>query len=67
MPRGGYRRGAGRKPGPASLPVDWLDADGLTPLEALLAIAGNADTPMRLRVWAAKEAALYCHRKLALP
>jgi len=63
--RGGARTGAGRPVGSkTSKPVPWLDASGMSPLQTLLTIAGNPETPMRLRVWAAKEAALYCHPKL---
>lgn len=64
--RGGKRDGAGRPPGSAtSRPVDWLDADQMTPLQVLLTIAGDLRTPWRLRAWAAKEAAPYIHPRLA--
>ena len=64
--RGGKRDGAGRPPGSAtSKAVDWLDADQMTPIQALLAIMRDDRTPLRLRAWAAKEAAPYLHPRLA--
>ena len=62
---GGRRDGAGRPPGsPSSRPVDWLDADGLTPLEVLEAIMRDSRTPAGLRVWCAVQAAPFRHRRL---
>lgn len=60
MPRGGRRAGAGPKPTLAP----WLTG-GLTPLETLLEIMRSPDAPLTTRLAAAKEAAPYCHRKLA--
>lgn len=61
MPRGGRREGAGPKPTLAP----WLNKDGLSPLETLLEIMRSVDAPLTTRLAAAKEAAPYCHRKLA--
>lgn len=61
MPRGGRREGAGPKPERAP----WLLNGGMSPLETLLEIMRSVDAPLKLRAWAAKEAAPYCHRKLA--
>jgi hypothetical protein len=64
--RGGKREGAGRPPGsPTSRPAPWLNTDNLTPVEALLAIMRDSRTPIKLRAWAAKEAAPYVHPRLA--
>lgn len=63
--RGGHREGAGRPPGsPTSRAVDWLDADGLTPLEVLEAIMRDSRTPITLRGWCAVAAMQYRHRRL---
>lgn len=61
MPRGGPRPGAGQKPEKAP----WLTNGGLSPLETLLEIMRSVEAPLKLRAWAAKEAAPYVHRKLA--
>ena len=64
--RGGRRDGAGRPQGSAtSKAAPWLNTHNLTPMEALLAIMRDNRTPMRLRVWCAKEAAPYVHPRLA--
>ena len=64
MPKGSPRPNAGRR-GQYDVKAEWLTADGLTPLETLLEIMRSVEAPLKLRAWAAKEAAPYVHRKLA--
>lgn len=60
MARGGARTGAGRKP----RQPDLIDVGHhVTPLEFLLAVMNKAELDMRLRLDAAKSAAIYVHAK----
>lgn len=64
MPKGSPRPTAGRR-GRYDVKAEWLTTDGLSPLETLLEIMRSVEAPLKLRAWAAKEAAPYVHRKLA--
>lgn len=62
MARGGARTGAGRKPRqPELMNIGRHE----TPLEFLLAVMNKAELDMRLRLDAAKSAAIYIHAKMA--
>jgi hypothetical protein len=71
MPRGGWREGAGRKPGSANLRTraiaDQAAAEGRTPLEIMLKAmrwheeAGRWDQAAAV----ARDAAPYCHPRLS--
>lgn len=69
MPKGGYRPGAGRKPGAAAVKVreaaDRLAKDGLTPLDYLVGILRGTHEFDPEKFEAAKYAAPYIHPRLA--
>jgi len=66
--RGGKRPGAGRKPGSknkASAAREKAIAEsGLTPLEYMLSVMRNDETPRDVRLEAARSAAPYVHPRL---
>ena len=72
MARGGHRPGAGRKKGQVSkeaaarkvIQVQAAEG-GITPLEYMLSILRNESLEQSARFAAAKEAAPYCHNRLA--
>ena len=69
MPRGGARKGAGRKPG-ASTKLNEAArkrvlAEGISPLDFMLEILRDNDLPTADRFEAAKAAAPYVHARLA--
>lgn len=69
MPRGGARKGAGRKPG-ASTKLNQAArekalAAGISPLDYMLQLLRNEDLPRPDRFEAAKAAAPYVHARLA--
>lgn len=65
--RGGVRPGAGRPKGSPNVgPATFLPADpNITPLELLMQVVRSPEAPLKLRLWAAKEAAPYTHAKLS--
>mgnify|MGYP000265227616 CR=1 FL=1 len=68
MDHGGYRKGAGRKPGSKTTKraEEAIKAaeEGITPLAYMLSVLRNeAETPER-RSWAAEKAAPYMHPRL---
>lgn len=69
MPRGGKREGAGRKPGSANNRsreiADKAMAEGITPLEFMLAVMRDETAEQAARMDAAKSAAPYVHPRLA--
>ena len=67
MPSGGARPGAGRPKGSKNdEPATFLPADpNITPLELLMQVVRSPEAPLKLRLWAAKEAAPYTHAKLS--
>lgn len=66
---GGARPGAGRKPGIPNKVTQKREAEiaesGLTPLEYMLSILRDETQDAAARFEAAKQAAPYCHAKLA--
>ena len=68
MARGGARPGAGRKPGSANKRTreiaDAAAAEGVTPLEYMLAILRDEQAAPEARMDAAKSAAPYMHPRL---
>lgn len=66
---GGARKGAGRKKGAASAKTrkiaDKAADEGLTPLEYLLGVMRNEETPAPVRLDAAKAAAPFIHPRLS--
>ena len=69
MARGGKREGAGRKPGSATRRTreiaDAIAETGLTPLDYMLGILRDETADASARFEAAKQAAPYCHARLA--
>jgi len=67
--KGGAREGAGRKPGVPNKVTAKREAEiaesGLTPLEYMLSILRDETQEVAARFEAAKQAAPYCHAKLA--
>ena len=67
--KGGAREGAGRKPGVPNKVTAQREAEiaqsGLTPLEYMLSILRDENQEDAARFEAAKQAAPYCHAKLA--
>ena len=70
MPRGGRRRGAGRKPGTQSKKLrkvaELIVAEGDTPLDILMKVARNPEVDLQLRVEASGRAAPFVHPRLAM-
>jgi len=66
--RGGTRPGAGRPKGSKTgQHATFLPSDPtLTPLGLLMQVVRSLDAPLKLRLWAAKEASPYCHAKVAV-
>jgi len=64
MPKGSPRPTGGRR-GQYDVKAPWLVVEKASPLDVLLEIMRSVEAPLKLRAWAAKEAAPYCHRKLA--
>lgn len=69
MARGGYREGAGRKPGSTNRfskkLVARAQSEGDLPVDYLLSVMRDETLETRIRVDAAKSAAPYLHHKLA--
>ncbi len=69
MARGGSRPNAGRKPGAPNRATqeqrDKITESGLTPLEYMLNLLRDDETPTDRRDWAAEKAAPYVHARLA--
>lgn len=67
-PKGGYRPGAGRKPGAINRKTQEIALracdEGLTPVEYLLAVMRDESNEQAVRIDAAKAAAPYCHPRL---
>jgi len=68
MPRGGFRVGAGRPrkgtaPKPKLLSAAAIEAGGQSPLEYMLDVMRDASADPRMRLEAAKAAAVYMHPK----
>jgi hypothetical protein len=66
---GGFRPGAGRKPGSKNkvqaLTEEQAKAYGLTPMDFMLQVVNDEKEDMRFRGQMAASAAPYCHRRLA--
>jgi hypothetical protein len=69
MARGGFRKGAGRKPGAATkvnqAAREHALATGISPLDYMLGLLRDPDLPRADRFEAAKAAAPYVHARLA--
>lgn len=67
--QGGYRPGAGRKPGSANMKTreiaDRAAEEGITPLEYLLSVMRDEEAPRSERMAAARVAAPYVHPRLS--
>ena len=66
MPRGGYRPGAGRKPGAKTKLTEQAireAGEGITPLEFMLGLLRDESLDMLQRFEAAKAAAPYVHAR----
>lgn len=67
--RGGKRENAGRKPGTPNRATqeqrDEIVSSGLTPLDYMLNLLRDVNTPVDRRDWAAEKAAPYVHARLA--
>lgn len=65
--RGGSRQGAGRKPGVPNKVTAKREAEiassGLTPLDFMLSVLRDESRELADRLYAAKNAAPYCHPK----
>ncbi len=68
MAKGGFRKGAGRKPGSANIRTrdiaDRAAEEGVTPLEYLIAVMRDDGEDIGLRMEAAKAAAPFMHPRL---
>ncbi len=69
MAKGGFRKGAGRKPGSANIKTrevaDRAALEGITPLEYLIAVMRDDGQDTVRRLDAAKAAAPYMHPRLS--
>lgn len=69
MARGGKRDNAGRKAGTPNRATqeqrDEIINSGLTPLDYMLNLLRDTETPTERRDWAAEKAAPYVHARLA--
>lgn len=69
MPRGGFRPGAGRKPGSltkkSAEQVKAIEESGMTPLDFLTKVFRDEGEDKARRIDAAKAAAPYVHARLA--
>lgn len=71
MPRGGVRPGAGRKKGGTNAATRATReialraaAEGITPLQYMLDVLRDPESPEERRAWAAEKAAPYIHPRL---
>jgi hypothetical protein len=69
MARGGKRDGAGRKAGSITErsrdAAERAQAEGITPLDYMLKLLRDDNTPVERRDWAAEKAAPYIHARLS--